>query len=87
MRKVLVVANFYNVYKCIISESDSIMLVYPSALFTYSVLYLLQSVALDLVEMLFKDQYFSRSDFWRLRNGIIGTCVYLNKKIEHAEMR
>nr|XP_022339565.1 GATOR complex protein DEPDC5-like isoform X4 [Crassostrea virginica] len=46
-----------------------------------------KSVALDLVEMLFKDQYFSRSDFWRLRNGIIGTCVYLNKKIEHAEMR
>nr|XP_011413842.2 GATOR complex protein DEPDC5 isoform X3 [Crassostrea gigas] len=46
-----------------------------------------KGVALDLVEMLFKDQYFSRSDFWRMRNGIIGTCVYLNKKIEHAEMR
>ncbi|XP_062606005.1 GATOR1 complex protein DEPDC5-like isoform X1 [Saccostrea cucullata] len=46
-----------------------------------------KSVALDLVEMLFKDQYFSRSDFWRLRNGIINSCVYLNKKIEHAEMR
>ncbi|XP_056008596.1 GATOR complex protein DEPDC5-like isoform X2 [Ostrea edulis] len=46
-----------------------------------------KSVSLDLVEMLFKDQYFSRSDFWRLRNGIIDSCVYLNKKIEHAEMR
>ncbi|KAK3094846.1 hypothetical protein FSP39_006992 [Pinctada imbricata] len=46
-----------------------------------------KNVALDLVELLFKDQYFSRSDFWRLRIAVTNTGVYLHKKIEHAEMR
>lgn len=46
-----------------------------------------KSVALDLVELLFKDQYFSRSDFWRLRDSLTNTCAYLNKKVEACDMR
>lgn len=46
-----------------------------------------KQVSLDLVEILFKDQYYSRSDMHRLRNSMIGSCVYLNKKIEFSEMR
>ncbi|XP_041349030.1 GATOR complex protein Iml1-like isoform X2 [Gigantopelta aegis] len=46
-----------------------------------------KSVALDLVELLYKEQYYSRSDMWRLRQNLVGTCVYLNKKVEFAEMR
>ncbi|XP_048241324.1 GATOR complex protein Iml1-like isoform X1 [Haliotis rufescens] len=44
-------------------------------------------VALDLVELLYKEQYYSRSDMWRMRKSLVGKCVYLNKKIEYAEMR
>ncbi|XP_078053123.1 GATOR complex protein Iml1 isoform X3 [Augochlora pura] len=39
-------------------------------------------VALDSVELTFKDQYLGRSEMWRLKNSLINTCVYLNKKIE-----
>ncbi|PVD31681.1 hypothetical protein C0Q70_07099 [Pomacea canaliculata] len=46
-----------------------------------------QNVALDMVELLFKEQYFNRSDMWRLVNSVKNTCVYLNKKIEFSEMR
>ncbi|CAC5397004.1 DEPDC5 [Mytilus coruscus] len=46
-----------------------------------------KAVALDLVELLFKDQYFSRSDFWRLRDSLSNTCAYLNKKLEAYDMR
>ncbi|KAL5017610.1 hypothetical protein ScPMuIL_007199 [Solemya velum] len=46
-----------------------------------------KNVSLDLVELLFKDQYYSRSDMWRMRNRLIDTCVYLGKKIEYVEMR
>ncbi|XP_053383864.1 GATOR complex protein Iml1-like [Mercenaria mercenaria] len=46
-----------------------------------------KQVSLDLVEILFKDQYYSRSDMHRLRTSMIGSCVYLNKKIEFSEMR
>ncbi|XP_075221255.1 GATOR complex protein Iml1 isoform X2 [Lycorma delicatula] len=40
------------------------------------------SVALDSVELTFKDQYLGRSEMWRLKNSLVNTCVYLNKKIE-----
>ncbi|KAJ8312500.1 hypothetical protein KUTeg_009873 [Tegillarca granosa] len=46
-----------------------------------------KNVALDLVEILFKDQYYSRSDMWRMRNVLLNTCAYLNKKISAFEMR
>ncbi|GAB1599295.1 GATOR complex protein Iml1-like isoform X1 [Argonauta hians] len=44
-------------------------------------------VCLDLVELLYKEQYYSRSDMWRMRKKLVNTCAYLNKKIEFAEMR
>ncbi|XP_060555482.1 GATOR1 complex protein DEPDC5-like, partial [Ruditapes philippinarum] len=46
-----------------------------------------KQVSLDLVEILFRDQYYSRSDMHRLRTSMIGSCVYLNKKIKFSEMR
>ncbi|KAK3608532.1 hypothetical protein CHS0354_010391 [Potamilus streckersoni] len=46
-----------------------------------------KSVALDLVELLFKDQYFSRSDMWRMGNSMKNSCVYLNKIITYSMMR
>ncbi|XP_049833121.1 GATOR complex protein Iml1 isoform X2 [Schistocerca gregaria] len=39
-------------------------------------------VALDSVELTFKDQYLGRSEMWRLKNSLVDTCVYVNKKIE-----
>ncbi|XP_033220943.1 GATOR complex protein Iml1 [Belonocnema kinseyi] len=39
-------------------------------------------VALDSVELTFKDQYMGRSEMWRLKNSLVNTCVYINKKIE-----
>ncbi|XP_073982946.1 GATOR complex protein Iml1 isoform X2 [Rhodnius prolixus] len=41
-----------------------------------------ESVTLDSVELIFKDQYMGRSEMWRLKNSLVNTCVYLNKKIE-----
>ncbi|XP_066997885.1 GATOR complex protein Iml1 isoform X2 [Anabrus simplex] len=41
-----------------------------------------EDVALDSVELTFKDQYLGRSEMWRLKNSLVNTCVYLNKKIE-----
>ncbi|EAT34884.1 AAEL012917-PA, partial [Aedes aegypti] len=42
-------------------------------------------VALDSVEITFKDQYMGRSEMWRLKTYLTNTCVYLNKKIEYCE--
>ena len=44
-------------------------------------------VTLDLLELVFKDQYLSRSDLWRLQRSLSDTCVYLGKKIEFAGFR
>ncbi|XP_045491857.1 GATOR complex protein Iml1 isoform X1 [Colias croceus] len=41
-------------------------------------------VALDSVELTFKDQYMGRSEMWRLKNHLVSTCVYINKKIEYC---
>ncbi|XP_034950976.1 GATOR complex protein Iml1 isoform X3 [Chelonus insularis] len=38
-------------------------------------------VALDSIELTFKDQYMGRSEMWRLKNSLVNTCVYMNKKI------
>jgi hypothetical protein len=40
------------------------------------------SAALDSVELTFKDQYLGRSDMWRLKNCLIGSCLYIGKKLE-----
>lgn len=42
------------------------------------------SVALDSVEITFKDQYMGRSEMWRLKSYLTNTCVYVNKKIEYC---
>lgn len=33
------------------------------------------SVALDSLELTFKDQYLGRSDMWRLKDNLTGSCV------------
>lgn len=43
------------------------------------------TVALDSVEITFKDQYMGRSEMWRLKQFLTNTCVYINKKIEYCE--
>ena len=43
------------------------------------------SVALDSVEITFKDQYMGRSEMWRLKQFLTNTCVYINKKIEYCD--
>ncbi|XP_055688137.1 GATOR complex protein Iml1 isoform X3 [Lutzomyia longipalpis] len=43
------------------------------------------AVALDSVEITFKDQYMGRSEMWRLKSHLVNTCVYINKKIEYCE--
>lgn len=46
-------------------------------------------VALNSLELTFKDQYLGRSDMWRMKNCLIGSCVYTNKKLEfcHKSVR
>lgn len=39
-------------------------------------------VALDSLELTFKDQYLGRSDMWRMKNSLIGSCVYMGKKLD-----
>lgn len=41
-----------------------------------------ESVILNSVELTFRDQYLGRSEMWRLKNSMINTCVYNNKKME-----
>nr|XP_045624645.1 GATOR complex protein Iml1-like isoform X2 [Procambarus clarkii] len=41
-----------------------------------------KTVALEMVELTFKDQYLGRSDMWRLKMNLVDSVVYLNKKIE-----
>lgn len=40
------------------------------------------TVLLDSVELIFKDQYLSRSDMWRIRNHLKNNVVFLHKKFE-----
>ncbi|OUC42360.1 hypothetical protein D917_03020 [Trichinella nativa] len=47
----------------------------------------INSVVLDVLELSVKEQYISNSDYYRLRQVIVNTCVYMNKKIEHCGMR
>lgn len=39
-------------------------------------------VELDSLELTFRDQYFGRSEMWRMKMGLVGTGVYIGKKIE-----
>ena len=40
-----------------------------------------ERVALDSVELLFKEQYLGRSEMWRLKKSLVDSVVFLNKKI------
>ncbi|ELT94063.1 hypothetical protein CAPTEDRAFT_139536 [Capitella teleta] len=46
-----------------------------------------KDVALDLVELTYREQYFSRADMWRLRKSLINSCLYMTQKIRFAEMK
>lgn len=46
-----------------------------------------QEVSIDLIELVFKDQYFSRADMWRMRLNLMKTCLYHGQKVEFADMR
>ncbi|KAF9585086.1 vacuolar membrane-associated protein iml1 [Lunasporangiospora selenospora] len=39
--------------------------------------------AAKYVELTFRDQYVGRSDMWRLRTSLVGSCVYEAKKINY----
>jgi DEP domain-containing protein 5 len=47
------------------------------------------SMALDSLELTFKEQYLGCSDMWRLKDYQTGSCVYTNKEIEfcHKSVR
>ncbi len=38
-----------------------------------------EAVAVDFVEISFKDQYISRADMWRFKMALVGQCVYRGK--------
>ena len=42
-------------------------------------------VALDSVELLFKEQYLGRSEMWRLKQSLCDSVVFLNKKINFSK--
>ncbi|KAK2181162.1 hypothetical protein NP493_409g08019, partial [Ridgeia piscesae] len=46
-----------------------------------------RDVALDLVELTFKEQYFGRADMWRLRRHLVDSCVHLMKEVKFTAMR
>ncbi|ORX94228.1 hypothetical protein K493DRAFT_337883 [Basidiobolus meristosporus CBS 931.73] len=43
-----------------------------------------ESIAADYIEFTFKDQYIGRSDMWRLKMSLAGSCVHAGKKITFA---
>jgi hypothetical protein len=49
--------------------------------------FLLKKIKLDLVELIFKEQYFNGSDMWRIKKHLQDTCVYIKKNIEFCGMR
>ncbi len=44
-------------------------------------------MTLDVVELLFKEQYLNGSDMWRYKMQLEGKCVHLKKSIEFCGMR
>lgn len=46
-----------------------------------------KKVVLDLVELLFKEQYFNGNDMLRIKKHMVNTCVYLKKNIEFSGMK
>jgi hypothetical protein len=46
-----------------------------------------QDVTLDIVELIFKEQYLNGYDMLRIKKHMENTCVYLKKNIEFCSMR
>ncbi|KAI9090277.1 hypothetical protein DFS34DRAFT_585200 [Phlyctochytrium arcticum] len=46
-----------------------------------------ESIAAHFIELNFRDQYVGRSDMWRLKTLLTGTCVYQGKKITSLGIR
>ncbi|XP_023323795.1 GATOR complex protein DEPDC5 [Eurytemora carolleeae] len=44
-----------------------------------------EKISLDVVELLFKDQYMGRSEMWRLKNSLINSVVFINKKVNFCK--
>jgi hypothetical protein len=43
-----------------------------------------EDVALDSVELTFKDQYMGRSEMWRLKNSLVRVIMYLKNHIGYC---
>ncbi len=41
-----------------------------------------ESVSLDSVELTFREQYLGRSEMWRIKAQLVGSIVYINKKVD-----
>jgi Vacuolar membrane-associated protein Iml1, N-terminal domain/IML1 N-terminal double psi beta barrel domain len=46
-----------------------------------------ENVGLDFIEIMFVEQYISRSDMWRFKKQFVGQCVYYNQMVTHGLMR
>eukprot|EP00117_Sycon_ciliatum_P040019 scpid10260/ scgid29477/ DEP domain-containing protein 5 len=46
-----------------------------------------QDVEVNLVELVLKDQYVGRSDMYRMKQSLIGSCAYVGKKLNYSGMR
>jgi len=46
-----------------------------------------KDVSVDMVEVLFKDQFVTRSEMWRFSKELVGSCVYVTKKLKHSGVR
>lgn len=44
-------------------------------------------MAASHIEIVFRDQYVSRSDMWQLKNSLVGTVVYNGKKVSCLGVR
>ena len=49
-------------------------------------LYILKEVAIDLLEVTFKDEYISRSDMLRLVKYMMNRCVYKDEYIQFSDI-
>lgn len=46
-----------------------------------------QNVEIDFIQLICKDQYMDRNDMWRLKLSLIGTCVFVGKKLLLASIK
>ncbi len=42
-------------------------------------------MALDSVELLFREQYLGRSEMWRIKSQLVGSVAFVNKKIDFCD--